>query len=210
MQSGPYHLLRTFLAAGWLLLAAGAAHASGQTILVVGDSISAAYGMSLQQGWVSLLQEELGEQHTVVNASISGETSAGGLRRLPPLLARHDPDLVIIELGANDGLRGFPLPTLRDNLARMAQLSQDSGARVLLVPMEIPPNYGARYTSGFRATYATVAQATGSALSPFIMEQFATDPTFMQEDGIHPTAPAQAMMLDTLLPAIQQLLAQSS
>ena len=164
--------------------------------------------MSLQQGWVSLLQEELGEEHTVVNASISGETSAGGLRRLPALLSRHTPELVIIELGANDGLRGFPLQTLHDNLAQLTRLSQEAGARVLLVPMEIPPNYGARYTSGFRDAFAAVAQQSGSALSPFIMEQFATDPSFMQEDGIHPTAPAQAMMLDTLLPAIRQLLAQ--
>ncbi len=186
------------------------AHASEQKILVLGDSISAAYGMSLDQGWVAQLARELQaqfDQLSVVNASISGETTAGGLRRLPALLEEHKPGIVIIELGANDGLRGYPLPTLRDNLTELVTLSQGSGARVILLPMEIPPNYGARYTSGFRESFREVAEETGSVLAPFLLDGVATKPELVQADGLHPTVEAQPLILANVLPTVSDVLA---
>ncbi len=189
----------------------GSAQASAQRILVLGDSISAAYGMSLEQGWVAMLAERLSDAepgYEVVNASISGETTAGGLRRLPELLARHQPGLVIIELGANDGMRGYPLKSLRGNLSTMTQLAQEAGAKVILLAMEIPPNYGARYTAGFRDSFAEVAANTGAVLGPFVLDGVATDPALMQEDGIHPRAEAQPMLLDNVLPTIMTALAE--
>jgi acyl-CoA thioesterase-1 len=194
-----------------LLCIACSAQALERSILVLGDSISAAYGMSLEQGWVNLLAEQLADAEpaaAVVNASISGETTAGGLRRLPQLLAQHKPDVVIIELGANDGLRGFPLAGLRANLDKLVALAQDAGARVILVPMEIPPNYGARYTAGFRETFVDVADATDSILAPFLLDGVATDPALMQADGLHPGPEAQARLLQNMLPTIQAALAQ--
>lgn len=167
---------------------------AAHTVLVLGDSISAAYGMSLEQGWVALLQQSLSDespQLNMVNASISGETTAGGLARLPGLLEQHNPKFVIIELGGNDGLRGYPIKTLRTNLRDLVLLSQNSGAKVLLLPMEIPPNYGSRYTQAFRNSYTQVATETGSALGAFILEEIALEQTLMQADGIHPTAEAQ-------------------
>lgn len=185
--------------------------ASEQKMLVLGDSISAAYGMSLQQGWVAQLSDQLADQYpqlSVVNASISGETTTGGLRRLPALLDQHQPSLVLIELGANDGLRGYPLQTLRDNLTALANMAQESGARVILVPMEIPPNYGPRYTAGFRESFREVAQATNSALAPFLLDGVATNPELMQADGLHPTVAAQPIMLANILPTVTAALAE--
>ena len=178
-------------------------------ILVLGDSISAAYGMSLEQGWVAQLDATLQQQspeYRVVNASISGETSVGGLQRLPALLDEHQPALVLIELGGNDGLRGYPLQALRDNLTRMVTIAQQGGASVVLLPMEIPPNYGTRYTTGFRQSYEKVASATDSALAPFILDGVATDPVLMQPDGIHPTVEAQPRLLANVLPTIVKTL----
>ncbi len=180
-----------------------------QRLLVLGDSISAAYGMSLQEGWVAKLGEQLTARDqpvAVINASISGETTAGALRRLPELLSEHRPDVVLIELGGNDGLRGFPVTEFRTNLAQLATLSADSGARVIIVPMEIPPNYGARYTASFREAFPEVAHETNSLLSAFILDGVATDPGLMQADGIHPTADAQTAMLQNLLPTIERAL----
>ncbi len=198
--------LRGGLLAGLLLLALpGGAAAQEQRVLVLGDSISAAYGMSLEQGWVALMTRQFaadGLQAQVVNASISGETSAGGLRRLPQLLAQHRPTLVIIQLGANDGLRGYPLDALQRNLQQMVGLVTATGARAILLPMEIPPNYGARYTSGFRATFAAVADATGAVLGPFPLQGVATDPALMQADGLHPTVEAQPLLLANVLPVV--------
>ncbi len=177
--------------------------------MVLGDSISAAYGMSLQQGWVSLLGDELAERDPpwqVVNASISGDTTAGGLRRLPALLDTHQPQLVIIELGGNDGLRGYPTTKLKDNLVQMARLSREAGARVLILPMEIPPNYGPRYTRAFRESFSAAAQQAGATLGPFLLDGVATDPALMQGDGIHPTAEAQPLLLDNLRKSIAKLL----
>lgn len=190
---------------------AGQARANEQKILVLGDSISAAYGMSLEQGWVAQLATQLQQQRgqtNVVNASISGETTAGGLRRLPALLQEHQPTVVIIELGANDGLRGYPLKTLEDNLTQLAQLSQQAGARVILLPMEIPPNYGTRYTTGFRESFRQVANDTDSVLAPFMLEGVATDPLLMQDDGLHPSVAAQPLMLKNVLPTVTMVLAE--
>jgi len=199
--------LRALLLLGLLLLAQRTLAAP--TVLVLGDSISAAYGMSLEQGWVALLERQLKDRDPdirVVNASISGDTSAGGMRRLPPLLERYQPELLIIELGGNDGLRGYPTPQLRDNLEQMIRDGRESGARVLILPMEIPPNYGPRYTGAFRAAFAEAAENAGATLGPFLMEHVATETGLMQEDGIHPTAAAQPMLLENLLPTINTLL----
>lgn len=180
-----------------------------KSILVVGDSISAAYGMDLEQGWVALLEQKIGQtalEYRVVNASISGETSGGALRRLPDLLAKHQPDVVIIELGGNDGLRGYPVDQLRQNLQLMVQSSQAQGARVILLPMEIPPNLGPRYASRFRESFTRVGQQTGARTTPFMLAGIADNPTLMQGDGIHPTVEAQALILDNLWPHILPVL----
>ena len=176
-------------------------------VLVLGDSISAAYGMDLEQGWVALVAERLpGDGPPVINASISGDTSAGGLRRLPALLAEHEPQLLVIELGGNDGLRGYPTDKLRDNLAGMARMATSAGAQVLILPMEIPPNYGPRYTGAFRQAFRDAAEASGTRLGPFILQNIATRPGLMQGDGIHPTAEAQPLIADRLAPVLQSLL----
>jgi|TARA_B110000503_G_scaffold19879_1_gene29736 acyl-CoA thioesterase-1 len=207
-----YCVIRNSLISGCLILALTAtASASEQKILVLGDSISAAYGMSLDQGWVAQLGSDLQAEYPqfgVVNASISGETTAGGLRRLPALLKAHNPSVVIIELGANDGLRGYPLLTLRNNLTALVTMAQASGARVILFPMEIPPNYGARYTSGFRESFRDVAQETDSVLAPFLLEGVAGNPTMIQADGLHPTIEAQPIILSNVLASVSGVLAQ--
>jgi acyl-CoA thioesterase-1 len=212
MQRILYRVVHISLIPGLLLLAlSGQTRASEHKILVLGDSISAAYGMSLEQGWVAQLAEHLQEQalhSTVVNASISGETTDGGLRRLPLLLQEHQPDLVIIELGGNDGLRGHPLKALETNLNRLVELSQQAGAKVILVPMEIPPNYGTRYTSGFRKSFHVVAEDTHATLAPFILNDVAAKPELMQADGIHPTADAQPLLLENVLPTVTRVLAE--
>jgi len=205
-----YPIIRAALIPGLLLLCLSfSAQAQEHRILVLGDSISAAYGMSLEQGWVALLEAQLGTDTTpveVVNASISGETTAGGLRRLPELLTLHEPTIVVIELGPNDGLRGYPLDRLQTNLQQLVTLSQEAGASVVLVPMEIPPNYGSRYTAGFRDSFTDVAASTGVALAPFLMEGVATDPEMMQADGLHPTVKAQPLMLQNILPTIKAVM----
>jgi acyl-CoA thioesterase-1 len=213
MQRVLYHVIRYASICGWLILAAsGQALANEQKILVLGDSISAAYGMSLEQGWVAQMATALQVQYpqaSVINASISGETSAGGLRRLPALLEEHAPGVVMIELGANDGLRGYPLQTLKNNLASMVTLAQQAGAKVVLLPMEIPPNYGPRYTSGFRNTYQEIAADTDSLLAPFLLDGVATDPKLIQPDGLHPTVEAQPLILGNVLPTVTRALGDS-
>lgn len=178
-------------------------------MLVLGDSISAAYGMSLDKGWVALLAGQMATthpEHQVINASISGETTDGALRRLNSLLEQHQPTVVVIELGGNDGLRGFPVNKFRRNLGQLALRSRNAGAQVVLVTMRIPPNYGSRYTDSFHESYALVAQNTGSVLASFILDGIATDPDLMQADGIHPTPEAQAIMLANMLPFIEKAL----
>lgn len=192
---------------------ASAAQASGAetgpTILVLGDSISAGYGIQREQGWVHQLRSRVageGRGWQVVNASVSGETTGGGLARLPEALDDHDPDVVIIELGGNDGLRGYPIARIRDNLTRLVELARHAGSRVLLVGMRIPPNYGPRYTRAFAAVFEDVAEAQDVALVPFLLDGVALRPGLMQRDGIHPTAAAQALLLDTIWPELAPLL----
>ena len=187
----------------------GEAHgaaATGATVLVVGDSISAAYGFQSERGWVNLLRQRLGESSRVVNASISGDTTGGGLARIDKTLEIHEPDIVILELGGNDGLRGYPIASIRANLLAMTEAVIASGAKPVVAGMRIPPNYGPRYTEAFHALYAEVAQATGAALVPFLIEGVATDENLMQRDGIHPSAEAQERLLDNVWPMLEPLL----
>ncbi|MFZ0791519.1 MAG: arylesterase [Chromatiaceae bacterium] len=182
-------------------------------LLVLGDSLSAAYGIASEDGWVSLLQERLrdrGARYEVVNASISGETTAGGLTRLPTLLAEHQPQILVIALGANDGLRGFSFDTIRRNLGGMIQRARESGSRVILAGVRLPPNYGAAYTQGFQAVFRELAGAEGVPLVPEILAGVAEDRGLMQADGIHPTAAAQPLILDNVWPVLQPLLAGES
>ena len=176
--------------------------------MVFGDSLSAAYGIAQQAAWPALLAERLQQQgldYNVVNVSISGETSAGGRARLPAALAKYQPNIVIIELGANDGLRGLPLTSLRDNLLAMIQSSKKTQAKVLLVGMRLPPNYG-QYAQRFAATFAEVAQAEKLAFMPFLLEGIAERPELFQADGLHPVAAAQIQLLDKLWPKLRPLL----
>ena len=210
MPTFPFVSLRLALLPGLLTLAVTVlAQTSPPRVLVLGDSISAAYGMSLEQGWVTQMSQRLADDAVaaeIINASISGETSGGALKRLPKLLKSHAPEVVVIEIGGNDGLRGYPLDKLKKNIARLVRLSEDAGARTVLVPMEIPPNYGRRYTTGFRNLYPSIAQETGATLSPFIMDGVATQPTLMQDDGIHPTAEAQPLLVENMMSTIKRAL----
>lgn len=201
--------MRAWWLSGALALMLWAQGAVAGTLLVVGDSISAAFGLDSRQGWVALLEKRLSEEgfeHSVVNASISGDTSAGGAARLSALLAEHKPELVIIELGGNDGLRGQPPAQLQQNLAAMVQQSQKAGAEVLILGMQLPPNYGVRYTTAFADVFPKVANETGSALVPFVLEGIGGVPSMMQSDGIHPTAEAQPRLLDNVWPMLKPLL----
>ena len=202
---------RRFLLAS-LLMAASAFSANAvqaATILIFGDSISAAYGIQREQGWVALLERRLasfGPQFRVVNASMSGETTGGGLARLPKALKDHDPDLLIIELGGNDGLRGYPVANIRRNLAQMIEAAEPQRRDVLLVAMQIPPNYGHRYTQAFRNLFTDLAERYGVPLADDFIEAVALKPELMQDDGIHPTAEGQPLLLDALWPIIERLL----
>jgi acyl-CoA thioesterase-1 len=185
------------------------AAARAPVILVWGDSLSAAYGMPFEKGWAQLLQQRLREKgypHRVVNGSVTGETTAGGLARLPAALEQHRPALVLLELGGNDGLRGLPLGQLRANLAQLARRSRDSGARVLLFEMRIPPNYGAPYADGFQRAFAEVAREQRATLVPFFLEAIATDPAQFLDDGIHPGPAAQPLLLDAVWPVLHSVL----
>jgi acyl-CoA thioesterase-1 len=180
----------------------------------MGDSLSAAYGVETETAWVNLLRERLEEQDheqwQVVNASISGETTDGGARRLPALLDKHQPDIVIIELGGNDGLRGFQPPVIRDNLSAMIEASQEAGARVLLVGMQIPPNYGASYTRLFTEMYPNLSDQYDTALVPFFLDGIYNGDGLMQDDGIHPTSDAQPLLLENVWPHLQPLLQETA
>ncbi|WP_245543249.1 arylesterase [Oceanospirillum maris] len=181
-------------------------------LLVLGDSISAGYGLSQGQGWVTLLKKRLVQQgydYQVVNASISGETTQGGLTRLPELLRQHQPDLVLIELGGNDGLRGLPLTLMRNNLSRMIDLSQKAGTQPLLLGIQLPPNYGRRYTAAFSAIYPELAEEKQVPFVPFILEKIALYPELMQADGIHPKAQAQPQLLNNIWPSLNPLLSKA-
>lgn len=175
-------------------------------LLVWGDSLSAAYGIPVDKGWVSLLQAKLGEQYSVVNGSISGETSAGGLTRLPEALKQHQPAYVLLELGANDGLRGIDLPTMRSNLEQMIKLAQAAKAKVVLVGIKLPPNYGAVFTDKFEATYAELAKQYALPIVPFLLEGVAENWDLMQADGLHPTVEAQPQVLETVWRVLEGVL----
>jgi acyl-CoA thioesterase-1 len=178
-------------------------------ILVLGDSISAAYGIQREEGWVALLDKRLEAKQfawQVVNASVSGETTSGGLARLPAALATHDPEVVVIELGGNDGLRGYPIPQVRANLEALVEIAKSEDRRVLLIGMQIPPNYGPRYTSAFARMYHEVADAWDVQLVPFLLRGVALQPQLMQDDGIHPSAAAQPTLLENVWPTLRVLL----
>jgi acyl-CoA thioesterase-1 len=194
----------------WVIcLAPAAAAAPGKNLLVYGDSLSAAYGLPQQQGWVALLGERLKRErpdYSVVDASISGETTAGGLARLAQTLERVKPSIVVFELGANDGLRGLPVAAMKKNLAAMVERAQKAGAQVLVVGMRLPPNYGMEYTGAFERAFAEVAKSRKAALLPFLLEGFAEKPELFQPDRIHPTGKAQPLVLNNVWKALAPLL----
>ena len=176
---------------------------------MLGDSLSTGYGITVKEGWVNLLTQRLASEgygYKVINASVTGETTQGGVSRLPRVLELHRPEIVIVELGGNDGLRGLPLNASRENLQRTITLARGAGAKVLLVGMMIPPNYGPRYGQEFRDMFGALATRNSVALVPFLLDEVALNPEFMQEDGIHPNAKGQPRMLENLWPGLKPLL----
>lgn len=193
-----------------MLCGIGSAQAAApKTVLVLGDSLSAAHNIPVESGWVHLLDMRLGKmvpKSTAVNASISGETSLSGRNRLPALLAKYRPAVLVLELGANDGLRGLSLPALRDNLGAMIDQAQRAKVRVLLVGIELPVNYGPQYRDALRAVYAELARSRRTALVPFLLEGVALDPALMQDDGLHPVAKGEPIVLETVWRQLKPLL----
>ncbi len=192
-----------------MLIGPRGAAAPARTILVFGDSLSAAYGLAPERGWVALLNRRLQAQgygYAIVNASISGETTSGGLQRLPRALRLHRPAVVILELGANDGLRGLPVEGIRDRLADMIRLADRAGAKVLLLGIRLPPNYGPRYGDPFAALYGQLSGELHVPLVPFLLERVALQPDLMQADGLHPNAAGEGPVLDTVWPHLTPLL----
>ena len=184
-----------------------------QTILILGDSLSAAYGIPIESSWAHLLKNTLvqhnaatGSRYNLINASISGETTDGGLRALPGLLSKYQPAIVMIELGANDGLRGFPLTTIKKNLSALIESSQTKQAKVLLMGMHIPPNYGKRYADAFHNIFLSLAKHYNTALVPFLLDGIAIEPSLMQADGLHPTAQAQVTIKNKVWKQLKLLL----
>ena len=190
---------------------ARSAEEATNTLLVYGDSLSAAYGIQEAQGWVALLESRLNEEdwpYKLINGSVSGETTTGGLERLPAMLSNYQPDLVILELGGNDGLRGLPLETLKANLKKMISLIRAAGGEVLLTGIQIPPNYGPRYTEPFFSLYTEISEEDSLALVPFLIDGIPQQPELMQNDGIHPKAEAQIMILDNVWPYLEPMLSR--
>lgn len=187
---------------GWAV----ATNATATTVLIVGDSLSDAYNMPREAGWAHLLGQRLGDEYRVVNASISGETTAGGRARLPRLLAEHRPRLVLLELGANDGLRGFGFGVLRDNLTAMVRQAHAAGSQVLIAGLRLPPNYGAAYTDGFQAVFREVATAEQVPLIPDFLAGVPEDRKLMQADDLHPNAMAQPLILENVWPSLEAML----
>lgn len=209
MQWGAVALVLLLAAPTMAAPAVKTAKSTHPTVLVFGDSLSAGYGMAASQAWVALLEKRLHARHPrwdLVNASISGETTAGGVARIDAALARVKPKIVVIELGANDGLRGLPLAQTRDHLATMVTASRKSGAKVLLLGMRMPPNLGRAYTDGFQANYLAVAKTDGVTLLPFLLEPVAGDRVNFQDDNLHPTAEAQPKLLEHVWKALAPLL----
>ena len=199
---------------GGLLLAGSASAAAAPTILVWGDSLSAGYGLDANSGWVHLLEQKLKSQapeYRVVNGSVSGETTSGGLSRLPAALERYHPDILLIELGGNDGLRGQPLDAMRSNLAKMSDLAKASGAQPVIFEMRIPSNYGPLFTEKFRQAFVDVAKEKKAPLVPFFLSAFVAEPQrWFQDDGIHPNASAQPQMVDAVWTTLQPLLLKAT
>jgi acyl-CoA thioesterase-1 len=201
--------VKRLLALFVLIVASASARAEAPLILVFGDSISAGYGLPLEQGWVELLKTRLKSQgygYQVVNASVSGETTAGGLARLPRALDLHHPSIVILELGGNDGLRGLPIAQMRANMWQMVNLSTTAGAKVLLLGMRMPPNYGPEYTQQFAMVFSDLAAEKKTALVPFLLTNIALSPALLQADDIHPNAEGQPILLDNVWPGLKPLL----
>lgn len=204
---------KKFIALAGLLLASVSGFAAADRkpchILVMGDSLSAAYGLPVEQGWVALMERRVNEKFPhckITNASVSGETTSGGKTRLPALLKQHHPSHMILELGANDGLRGLPVDAMRDNLAAMLTLARLEQVQALLLGMQIPPNYGLAYSRRFEATFAELAKKQKVPFVPFFLKEFAQDPSAFQADGIHPNAKSQAAMLNAVWPTLSATL----
>jgi acyl-CoA thioesterase-1 len=203
--------LKKSIAALLLLAASASAYSAPKTVLVVGDSLSAEYGLARGTGWVALLDQKLKAQKidaAIVNASVSGETTSGGLTRLPALLSQHKPDVVVIELGANDGLRGLPVASAEANLRSMVTLAQKNHARVMLVGMRMPPNYGRAYTDKFFGMYKEVSTELEAPLVPFMLEGVAQVPAMFQADRLHPLATAHPTILANIWPTFSALIKQ--
>ena len=203
---------RSIILLALFLLTAIPAVAQQRILLVWGDSLSAAFGISEEQGWVQLLSERIEREYPsfrVINGSVSGETTTGGLERLPAMLAEYRPELVILELGGNDGLRGIPVEAIRDNLAAMIRLIESDGGRVLLAGIRIPPNYGPRYTEPFHENYFNLAEEYELPLLPFLIEGIPENPELMQNDGIHPVAEAQPAILENVWTVLEPMLREA-
>jgi len=197
------------LAVLWMGWSGAALAAAPKTVLVLGDSLSAAHNIAANQGWVHLLEVRLGKMEPpwrVVNASISGETTLSGRHHLPALLETYKPSVLVLELGGNDGLRGLPLPAMKENLAAMIDMARQAHARVLLVGIELPVNYGPRYREALRGVYVDLARSKGTALVPFLLEKVALDPSLMQADGLHPTAAGEPAVFATVWAQLAPLL----
>ena len=190
-----------------LLILLGA-NTYGSTLLVLGDSLSAGYGVNQESGWVALLRDDLSDRHQVINGSISGDTTGGGLNRLPLLLEKFSPDYVLLELGGNDGLRGQPLSLMKRNLQTMIELCRQAGAEPVLFGMRLPPNYGRRYSDAFAAVYPQLSDEQQVVLIPFQLEELAITEGMIQEDGLHPTALAQPVIKEVIKGYIQPLMDQ--
>ncbi len=200
---------RTLLCILLALLQPFSSHLNADTVLVLGDSISAAYGIQRAEGWVALLEQKLDkldDNHVVVNGSISGETTGGGLARLGTMLVLHKPDIVILELGGNDGLRGYPIEIIQDNMKQMLELIQSVEAKVLILGMRIPPNYGTRYTEAFYNIYQNLPKSPEHHLIPFFMEGIGDQPELMQADQVHPTSQAQPILLSRVWNELSKML----
>jgi acyl-CoA thioesterase-1 len=203
-------ILKKLTVAASLVLASASAYSAPKTVLVVGDSLSAEYGLTRGAGWVALLEQKLKASKidaNIINASISGETTSGGRARLPALLNQHKPQLVVIELGANDGLRGLPVPAAESNLRQMITMSQQKGAKVMLVGMRMPPNYGRAYTERFFGMFNTLSKEYKAPLVPFMLEGVADKPALFQADRLHPNAQAHPIILNNIWPTFSTLIA---
>ena len=197
---------RPFIGALCCLFILLGANTYGSTLLVLGDSLSAGYGINQENGWVALLDEDLGDEHRIINGSISGDTTGGGLNRLPRLLEEFSPDFVLLELGGNDGLRGQPLALMKSNLQTMINLVREAGAEPVLFGMRLPPNYGRRYSDAFAAVYPQLSESEKVLLIPFQLEELSITDGMIQEDGLHPTALAQPIIMEVIKGYIEPLM----